>query len=73
MDFSVYNENISFLHIYEFVLLIIRLSGELKLQAVRRLAVSMLASETSVTSSLRSLLSAPLNLFSVWLLFWSLL
>ena len=39
LDFSVYNENrsqnISFLHIYEFMLLIIRLSSELKLQAVR--------------------------------------
>ena len=39
LDFSVYNENrsqnISFLHISEFMLLIMRLSSEVKLQAVR--------------------------------------
>ena len=58
LDFSVYNENISFFQMYELMLLVIRLSSEVKLQtvrlspltqrAVRRLAVSML---TSVNNS----------------------
>ena len=35
LDFSVYNENISFFQMYELMLLVIRLSSEVKLQTVR--------------------------------------